>query len=62
MQLQNLLESLAAAEYDGETIDLEVHVDGAASPTLLGKAPARIWCLTRGQYRVYSANSSSKPH
>ena len=34
-------------------------VTGMRSHRLSGKTPARIWCLIRGQYRVYNANSTS---
>ena len=66
MQLQNLLESLAGAEYDGDNIDLEVHVDGAASPaSIVGHDDAvdvaRRFAWPHGRYDVVVRRENAGP-
>ena len=65
-QLQNLLESLAAAEYDGNSIDLEVHVDGAASPASIAGHDeavevARRFAWPHGRYDVVERRGNAGP-
>ena len=66
MQLQNLLESLAAAEYDGKHVDLEVHVDGAASPASVeghdgAVDVARRFAWPHGRYDVVARRENAGP-
>ena len=65
-QLQNLLESLAAAEYDGMHIDLEVRVDGAASPASVeghdgAVDVARRFAWPHGRYDVVARRANAGP-
>jgi hypothetical protein len=64
--LQNLLDSLVKAEYDGHTIDLEVHVDGAATPASMeGHAAAvevaRRFAWPHGRYEVVAREVNAGP-